>query len=499
MSGPRRSAARIVVVNMGKTQTSPFTPWATLMALPLVAVAALLLLVNGVTFSSVAVAALALAPIGLYLALQWPIESIFALYVLLVPFDNLLGAGSFGTITKLLGMVSGAFLLLWLVRRERLSLQSSPLRILCVFALWMVATALWSIDQASSLQVIPTYLGLFVLYAVVTMMPISTVQFRMLLLLTLVGGVLAAAYGVHAFYGNPALLQQTPLDNRRLVITVGDSHIDPNHFSNALLFPACIAAMWALRARGFVQLAVCVAALALMVVAVLLSGSREGFVALVLIGVYYALRSRYRFRLTLALGAAVLAATTVQTSMFVRLATAFQTGGSGRTSVWSVALEAAKHRPIQGYGIGAFQAAYDLFYLNIYQPYTNGWDSPAHNIVVHYLVEMGIVGLALIAMFFWSQFRSLRVVESGDELYDYRILMEAALLAIAFVSLNIDLFWYKYAWLVFFMVALLRNAALARQASAPILPASSAMMPARSGYFSNRLLPDSPSSRSSFS
>ncbi len=468
------------------------------MALPLVAVAAIFLLADGVTVYSVALAALALAPIGVYVALQWPIESAFALYVFLVPFDNLLGFGSFGTMTKLLGMVAGAFLLLWLVRRDSVSLKSSPLRILILFALWMLASMLWSIDQKSSLEIIPTYLGLFVLYAVVTMIPISTTQFRMLLLVTLVGGLLAAAYGVHAFYGNPALTQER-LDVRRLVITVGQSAIDPNQFANSLLFPFCIAGMWALRARRFIQLVACVAALVLLVVAVMLSGSREGFVGLVLIAGYYALRSRYRFRLALACTCMAIAVSSIQTSMFVRLATAFQTGGSGRTSVWAVALEAAKHRPLQGYGIGAFQAAYDLFYLNTYQPYTNGWDSPAHNIVAHYLVEMGIVGLALIAIFFWSQFRSLGVVKAGDELYDDRILMEAALLAIAFVSLNIDLFSYKYAWLVFFMVALFRNAALERQERLPILPASSAMIRARSGYLSSRLLPDSPSSRSSLS
>lgn len=468
------------------------------MALPLLALASLFIVVNGVSLTSVALGAVALGPIVLYLALQWPIESVFALYVLLVPFDNLLGAGSFGTITKFLGMVAGAFLLLWLVHRERVSFKSQPLRVIFLFGLWMLASALWSIDQSSSLQVIPTYLGLIVLYAVVTMVPMSTTQFRILLLLTLVGGALAAAYGVHAFYGNPLLSQERP-ENRRLVITVGQSAIDPNQFADSLLFPFCIAGMWALRARRFVQLAACAAVLVLLVTAVMLSGSREGFLGLVLIAGYYALRSRYRFRLAVTATCATLAASGLQSSMFVRLATAFQTGGSGRTSVWAVALEAAKHRPIQGYGIGAFQTVYDWFYLNTYQPYTNGWDSPAHNIVAHYLVETGVVGLALIVAFFWSQFRSLRVVEAGDVLYDDRIIMEAALLAIAFVSLSIDLFYYKYAWLVFFMLALMRNAALTRQERAPIVPASSAMMPARSGYFSNRLLPDSPSSRSSLS
>ena len=48
------------------------------------------------------------------------------------------------------------------------------------------------------------------------------------------------------------------------------------------------------------------------------------------------------------------------------------------------------------------------------------------------------------------------------------------------VSLTIDLFTYKYAWLVFAVAALLRNAALGAQRSAPILVASSPMMRPRS-------------------
>ena len=178
------------------------------------------------------------------------------------------------------------------------------------------------------------------------------------------------------------------------------------------------------------------------------------------------------------------------------LSTALQTGGSGRTSIWAVALEAAKHRLLQGYGIGNFPNAYDIFYLRVRQPYPFGWESPAHNLVMHYLVELGVVGLALIAGFFVAQFLSLRVIERSSAFYDYRVALEAALLAIAAVSLTIDLFTYKYAWLVFAMAALLRNAALGAQASAPILAASSSIMRARSSRAATAALPDSPIARS---
>jgi O-antigen ligase len=468
-------------------------PRAALAAIALVGATAVFVLVGG-TGIGTAAAALVLLTLGVYAAFRWPLEALFGLFVLLVPFDNVLNTGSFGTLTKLLGVVAGACLLFWVVRRRRVTLASESVRILGLLLVWMLASCLWAVDQKAALQIMPTYAGLMLLYAVLTMVPVSTSQFRMLLALVVAGGLCAAAYGAHLFYHDPSFAQQA-LTMRRLVIQVGDYHIDPNHFSDALLFPVAILAMWALRARQLIARLACVGGLALMVVAILLSGSREGLTALLVIAAYYLWRSRYRLRLAIGIIGVLLVAATVQTSVFARFATALETGGSGRTSIWAVAIEAAKHRFLQGYGIGNFTDAFNLFYLGVHQPYPYGWDSPAHNLILHYLVELGIVGIALIAWFFVAQFRSLRNIGRDDDLYDYRIVMEAVLLAVLVVSMTIDLFQYKYAWVVFAMVALLRNLAKGQQ-SAAMRPARSAMMSVRSARPRTRSLPWSPSARS---
>jgi O-antigen ligase len=311
-----------------------------------------------------------------------------------------------------------------------------------------------------------------------------------------VGGLCAAAYGAHAFYHDPTSLTKD-LD-QRLVVHVGQYNIDPNHFADALLFPTAIVAMWFLRARRLLVQAACVGALALLITAILFSGSREALMAVALIAVYYLWRSRYRLKLGIAMAGVVALVAGVQTSVFTRFATALQTGGSGRTSIWAVALEAAKHRPLQGYGIGNFPEAFNLFYLQVHQPYPFGFDGPAHNLVLHYLVEIGLVGLFLIGWFIWSQFRSLSKIDSASEWYDYRLMMEASLLALISVSMAIDLFQYKYAWLVFSMVALLRTVALGPYQSPAMRSTSPAIIPSRSARSWTRALPLSPSSRSAF-
>ncbi len=474
---------------MPATRISQTTLKAALVAVALLGLAAALALARGLSVSTVAGAIAIVAPLAIYAALRWPVEAVFGLYVLLVPFDNLLNTGSFGTLTKLLGIVAGAFLLIAVLRAKRLSFREAPVRVLIVLAIWMLATSLWAIDQKAALQIMPTYVGLMLLYAMLGMAPIAPRQFMWLLALVVTGGVCAAAYGAHMFYSSSAT---SPHDAalQRLVVHVGQYDIDPNHFADALIFPAAILGMTCLRVRSLLTRLLCLAPLAVILLAILLSGSREALVGIAIVAAYYFLRSPYRVRLAIGLVGIALLAASVQSSMFARFATALQTGGAGRTNIWAIAWEAAKHRMLFGYGIGNFSAAYNLFYLDVRQVDPFGFDSPAHNLMLRALVEIGALGLALIVCFFWTQYRSLRHIERTHELYDYRIVMEASLVAIAAVSLAIDLFQYKYAWLIFSMVALLRTAAAVPvQRSVPMRAAKPSMISSRLGRASSRLRP----------
>jgi exopolysaccharide production protein ExoQ len=464
-------------------------------AVALFSAAAVMLLVSGPSTIVLGLVALLLAPLALYVALRRPLDFPFGLYVLLVPFDNLLGLGAFGTLTRLLGIVAGVFLMIWILRRHNALPVSRPLAILIALAAWMLASSFWALNQGVALQILPTYVGLFLLYAVLSSLPISPAQFRILLWLVVAGSLCAAVYGIDIFYHHPNYAATDgPV---RLVMESGSTKIDPNHFADVLLFPVAIVMMWSLRMRNIVAKLAGIAALVVLVTAILLSGSREGFTGILLIGVFYLVRSRYRLQLALVGGALALVVATMQTSVWVRFSTALATGGSGRTSIWAVGWEAAKHNLLVGYGLGNFQNAYDLFYLKVQQVYPFGYDSPAHNILIHYIVELGIVGLALLGWFFWAQFRSLKDIGPTNDLYDDRVTMEAALVAIIGVSMTIDLFTYKYAWLVFSMIALLRNASLAAQLKEPIRAASSSIIPALSARFSKPALPASPIRRSS--
>ena len=260
----------------------------------------------------------------------------FGLYVLLVPFDNLLNTGSFGTVTKLLGIVAGAFLMMWILARRNVLPYRARRRFLARSASGCWRARSGPSTRGSALPMMPTYGGLLLLYAVVSMIPISPAQFRLLCSLVVAGSRLRGGLRRQHVLPRPDFAQESPA---RLIIEIGSDEIDPNHFSDALIFPAAISACGACgpAAAGAAGLHRGLGG----------AGGRDSAERL----------ARRRDRAAADRGYYLCARgtglnwqasesrcwrSTVQTSVFVRFSTALETGGSGRTSIWAVALGGRK-------------------------------------------------------------------------------------------------------------------------------------------------------------
>lgn len=436
-----------------------------------------LLLRSGDPKWDLALGTLILAPFALFLAVTRPLIFPFCVYVLLVPFDNLLAIGSFGTLTKLLGLVVAAFVALALLREAKAVPLSRASLLLCGVFAWMLLSVSWALNQVTAINALVPYATIFAFYIVLATMRPTALELKVILTTIALGGLAAAAYGVNVFIHDPAVAAAA---SKRLVLANASTYIDPNQFANAMLAPAALVAVWGLRARNVLFKAAAFCGIALIGAAIVLSGSREALLALGLLFLYLVVRSRYRLQVLALTAMLVPLLFALPSTMWGRFSTLVATGGSGREAIWSVGAEAAKHRPLEGYGIGNFQTAYDLFYLGIHQTYPYGFDSPAHNIVLHYGVELGLVGLAFVAGWFVLHWRAMAAIDAQSPWRDYAVALEAALIAIASVSFAIDLFTYKYAWLVFTAIALLSNTARAHQASEDTRAATALMIPARS-------------------
>ena len=160
----------------------------------------------------------------IYVAIVTPLIFPFALYVLAIPLDNILDLGAFGTLTKLLAIVSGAAILLFLARTRKTIPPPRALFAWAALYAWAAASAFWATDQRSLFTALATSIELLVLYGAISVLPSNRAALRWVSMATIVGALLAATYGAYLFHSGadiyynshrlgslliPALLTQT--------------------------------------------------------------------------------------------------------------------------------------------------------------------------------------------------------------------------------------------------------------------------------------------------
>ncbi len=405
-------------------------------------------------------AGLALAPVLVVLAVRRPYLFPYGLFVILVPFDNLLRIGGAGTLTKLLGMLAAGFVVLQVLREKRIGCAPLAVYLALAYLAWLLLAVLWSPDlQAATLEA-ESMGSLVLLYAIFALAPIGERDLRAICACAVVGGVVASAYGIHMLHAGAA-----GEDYGRLMIDVDNRTIDPNHFANALLAPLALALVGLLRARKPGPLLAYGAAVVTIAAGQLISLSREALLGSVLIGaVLIAFSKRRALGLAIGLPLVVLLPFAVP-SIGRRMLEAGATGGAGRSFVWHIVWRAIHAHPLFGWGTGGALEAYDRNYLAVYALVHQGWGVPPHNTPLHILLELGVVGLVLVGLAYLTTFRQFAGIRRGDGLYDLRVALTAALLALGFVSCFIDVANYKYLWIVLIAIAQLRSVAAERRAA----------------------------------
>ena len=436
----------------------------------LVLIECAILVASGRIGQSVAAFALALLPIMVYLALTRPFLFPFALWAALVPFDNLLAVGGSGaTVTRLLAIVCGAALLFAVLRRKRIVTPPRALFFWLLLAAWEGTSILWAVNQTDAIGTFGRIAQLVLLYAIVSVVPAEENDVKIVITAAVLGGVASALYGSWLFHHQSASIAAAQQQFSRLQIDFGDRGIDVNNFADALLFPAIAVLVGMLSWKNIFGRILCALCFAGCIVGINYSGSREAFVALGA-GIAYMFVRLPGYRKPLALiGGIAAAASLLQPAIWLRFTAAFSTGGSGRLSIWRTALAAAKDHWLFGSGAGNFAHAYDAVYINVFQPYGAGWSRASHNIYLNALVELGAIGLIILGVALIAQFRSVnRVAAIEGPWRTYRVLVEASMIALVVASFFIDLVDYKYLWLLFCVMAMLRNAE-PRRAPAPAI------------------------------
>jgi exopolysaccharide production protein ExoQ len=397
-------------------------------------------LAAGLAGAIIAVAVGPLAAAGLaagialiLISLRWPLVPLF-IFVALVPLEDSLVIPGVGTLSRSIGIVfAGVYVI---PRIGRLSLGAlAPAGWALVG--WAALSVLWAIRPDASIAALQTLLQLTVIAFLIADVVIhNPAVVRPLLWAYSISAALTAVFGVLAFglAGMSTSVRVAALEGQ-----------NPAQYAS-LLLPAFIFCLNEAVNRRAVLVSTSVALLCLG--GILLSGTRSVWLAAVIV-VFLLMLPRLGPRRAIAvlIGVGLLALAIAQIPSVANLVTsrvntATQTGGAGRTDIWRAGLALFEGSPVIGVGYGNFPYAVGTTAFHSAQLSPEALLSLApHSVIVGPAVELGLVGLTLLALFVLPLV--LRVGWGPDG-----AVVQAILAALMIDALFIDIFGYrKEVWI----------------------------------------------------
>jgi exopolysaccharide production protein ExoQ len=313
-------------------------------------------------------------------------------FVGLIPVEEALTVGGVGTFSR--GAAAVFALLYALPRIGRLTIRAMPLAG-WAYVEWAVLSTIWSISASAALGELSTLVQLFVIAVLIADVVIKDPSLvRPLLWTYSVSAAFTAALGILSF------LAGNRVAGERVAALPGQNAAA---FA-ALLLPAFVfCAFELLRGRRpALSLPLTLVSLG----GIILSGTRGAWLSILAVLAFFvfpALELRRKVAAAVLLPVvfgAVLLLPGTGSLIVERAATAGDTGGAGRTDIWSVGLVIFEHSPVIGVGYANFSTAYTpQLVLEAGVGFDHGVYRPAHNIVISTSAELGIVGLVLLGLF----------------------------------------------------------------------------------------------------
>ncbi len=343
---------------------------------------------------------LAISPL-LAVVLVWamrnPVDILLPAYAVLVPFGSGLSvpglSGPFGSPSSVLGLLLIFSLGYRFLAGSGRLLEAPPaLGVWLLFLAYAGLSVVWSVDSGLTVAGCLVFAGLLALYFVVRVQPVTAAQLSRTASALVLGGVLASLYGL-----GQAVTGTLPTSDTG-VARLGGDLIDPNHTAAALILPLVLALTRLMQAGHPRRRAVAGAAVAVMLAADVITGSRSGILgAAAAIGVV-ALTSRHRARIVV--GLSVVIAVLVGVFALTPLNPPGRLSSestSGRIDIWRVGLEACTQYCATGSGWNTFGIVYAETLPRVLEARVSprGTNFQPHNILLLLLIETGLPGLTL--------------------------------------------------------------------------------------------------------
>lgn len=399
-----------------------------------------------------AIAVLAAVPLLALVAvagLRAPIGVLLAAYGFILPFGSgwtlPIGLPSpFNSVSSLAGMVVVLAMLTHLVLTRESAHEITP-----AVPAWLTFAALagmsiaWSVNPGETGTEFFILISLLTVYVVTMLMPISRLDLSRFEIGVAAGGAVEGAYAIVLLMTSG--LQQTRRDVSRFSTAGGvGQQADANITAATLILPFAIALGRALRAESRIERVGFGIAAALAGTGIVLTGSRGGMLAALVTLLALVLTQERRLK---AFSVVLMLGLVASLSLLVAPATLrnhiTRSTSSGRTDIWRTGIAACPKYCWVGGGWGAFPTIYqESLHTN---PNAKGLDRPfvAHNIWISAILEVGVLGLAVLLLALGLVARDIMRVPRavrGPPL--------AALAGVLVASTFLSTLSFKYFWLV---------------------------------------------------
>ncbi len=377
---------------------------------------------------------IAVLGVGFLLALKWPILPL-ALFAVLIPLEEVVVVEGLGTISRFAGVLFAVTYAL--PRLGQLKLGVMPTAAWAYVA-WVVVSIGWALDPGRAVDSIVTFLQMFVVaFFVADFVVHQPTIVRPILWVYSLSAAAVALLGLQAYVTGGYLAQVAAFEGQ-----------NPEHYA-AVLVPALL---FGLHEAVNGRRRILGAAIALVTtIGVLVSGVRGAWVALVVVVLLFTFPqlSPKRRIAAAALVLALAAVAYLVPGIPELIADRLSKGPTGREDIWSVAGTIYQSAPVLGVGFANFPVAYTAEMVRasdvISWVFTEGRGS--HNFVIQTIVELGPIGLLLLAAFVGPL-----VVRRGWG--PEAVVVQAALASLLIQALFVDLmFNKKQVWLVIGLAA----------------------------------------------
>ncbi len=400
-----------------------------------------------------------------------PLRYLLPAYIVSVPYGSKLSLGlpaPFDSVSTplliLLILTTGYQLALGARTRAPLS---GTLPTWVLFLGWAALSAQWSLSAQLTATGIFNLMALVLLFGVLSLVRVDAVVMRNAQIAIVFSGAAAGLYALAQLL----LLGGLPVEGDAGA-RFGADILGANNTAAALLLPLAVALPRAVSAARRSERLVNAAAALLVGVAIVLSGSRGGLLAAVVVFIVIFISTPSGRRTLAIFGVVALGALVIVLATNPGGVGSRQTGhttSSGRSDIWRIAQKACESYCLAGSGWATFPRVYQETQPEVPESrvLVRGTAYEAHNIWIESLIQVGLPGLVLLGTGLVLTFRDIRRLPQrlrGPPL--------AAFIGTLTASMFLSNFEYKFFWLVLTFVALCRSASydlpeLARPTASP--------------------------------